>query len=217
MSEAAKDTIYIDVDDEITGIIDKVRSSDKKIVALVLPKRATVLQSVVNMKLLKRSAQRSKKNLVLITSEAGLLPLAGAVGIHVAKNLQSKPEIPDGPPEDEIPESLVNEDELDTEDDKDKDLDKAKTVGELAGVAAVASTSDLAKDAEDIEVPEAIDPDDSPIATKGSKAEKSKKDKKDKKDKKAKGQKVPNFDRFKKWMILGGGRGRGCWAEMCAS
>ena len=76
MSATSKDTIYIDIDEEITGIIDKVRASDGKIVALVLPKRASVLQSIVNMKLLKRSADEAKKHLVLITSEAGLLPLA---------------------------------------------------------------------------------------------------------------------------------------------
>ena len=66
MADAKKDTLYIDVDDEITVIIDKVRSSDGKIVALVLPKRAATLQSVVNLKLLKKTAQSAKKNLVLI-------------------------------------------------------------------------------------------------------------------------------------------------------
>src|SRR3982750_4418911 len=89
-----KDTIYIDIDDEITSIIEKVRASQQKIVALVLPKRASVLQSIVNMKLLKRTADTAKKSLVLITSEAGLLPLAGTVGLYVARNLQTKPEIP---------------------------------------------------------------------------------------------------------------------------
>ncbi len=38
MTSSSKDTIYIDIDEEITGIIDKVRSSEGKIVALVLPK-----------------------------------------------------------------------------------------------------------------------------------------------------------------------------------
>ncbi|MBC7581656.1 hypothetical protein H7097_02175, partial [Aeromicrobium sp.] len=51
-----KETVYVDIDDEITAIIEKVRSSQQKIVALVLPKRASVLQSIVNMKLLKRTA-----------------------------------------------------------------------------------------------------------------------------------------------------------------
>ena len=97
MAEASKDTIYIDIDDDITSIIDKVTQSKNKIVALVLPKRATALQSIVNMKLLKRSGDSNKKKLVLITSEAGLLPLAGAVQLYVAKTLQSKPDIPKAP------------------------------------------------------------------------------------------------------------------------
>src|SRR6266550_7523685 len=93
----SKDVIYVDVDDEITSIIDKIENAEHKVVALVLPKRAASLQSIVNMKLLKRSADTADKNVVLITSEHALLPLAGAAGLHVARNLQSKPEIPDAP------------------------------------------------------------------------------------------------------------------------
>ena len=65
-TEDIKDTIYIDVDEEITGIIDKIQESDKKVVALVLPKRASVFQSIVNLKLLKRAAEKNSQNLVLI-------------------------------------------------------------------------------------------------------------------------------------------------------
>ena len=93
----SKDIIYIDVDDEITTVIDKLQQSDSKIVALVLPKRAAAFQSVVNMRLLKRSAANAKKNIVLITSEPSLLPLAGIAGLHVAKSAQSKPIVPDVP------------------------------------------------------------------------------------------------------------------------
>ncbi len=90
----SKETIYIDVDDEITGIIDKVRDSASSLIVAVLPKRATVLQSSVNMKLLKRSADEASKKLVLITNEASLLPLAALSGIYVASDLNSKPDIP---------------------------------------------------------------------------------------------------------------------------
>lgn len=180
MTEAQKDTIYVDVDDEITGIIDKVNGSKNKIVALVLPKRATVLQSVVNMKLLKRSAETSKKSLVLITSEAGLLPLAGAVGLHVAKNLQSKPAIPAGPDGSELPESLVHEEELEAP-EGEPDVDPEKSVGELSG------------EADD----EPIDIDNTGKAAVASKATKPK-------GKKDKNLKVPNFERFRKWLIIGG-------------
>lgn len=92
-----KDTVYLDVDEEITNVIQKVQNSQKSIVALVLPKRAGVFQSIVNMKLLKRTADQNKKKVVLITSEAGLLPLAGAAGIHVAPTLSSKPVLPPSP------------------------------------------------------------------------------------------------------------------------
>src|ERR1043165_8529377 len=91
----SKDTVYIDIEDEITAVIDKVEAAKEKIVALVLPKRATTFQSIVNMRLLKRSADKADKKVVLITGEAALLPLAGAAGLHVAKNLQSAPAIPD--------------------------------------------------------------------------------------------------------------------------
>lgn len=174
MTEAQKDTIYIDIDDDITTIIDRVQNSKHKIVALVLPKRATVLQSIVNMKLLKRSADNGKKNLVLITSEASLLPLAGAVGLYTAKNLQSKPSIPAGP-DGESPESVVHEEEIEPTDEPA--VDDSKSIGELAG------------DEDPIEVDN---------STKDSKKDDTPKGKKDK------NLKVPNFERFRKWFIIGG-------------
>ena len=41
-----KDVIYIDVDDDVTAIIGKIKNTNEKIVALVPPKRSGVLQSV---------------------------------------------------------------------------------------------------------------------------------------------------------------------------
>ncbi|MEO8784712.1 MAG: hypothetical protein ABI221_00020 [Candidatus Saccharimonadales bacterium] len=195
MSAAEKDTIYIDVDDEITNIIDKVGSSKHKIVALVLPKRATVLQSIVNMKLLRRSTDNAKKQLVLITSEAGLLPLAGAVGIHVAKNLQSKPAIPSGPDTSDVPESLIDEEEVDN--DEDPELDDSMPVGELAGQPAAVAAAAAMPAVEE----EAIDLDNDHDEDQSAATSKSKKKAKTPKDKKLK---VPNFDRFRKWLIFGG-------------
>ncbi len=180
-----KETIYIDVDDEITAVIDKVKASEGKIVALVLPKRAPVLQSVVNMKLLKKAATSTKKNIVLITSEKGLLPLAGVAGLHVAKSPQSKPAIP--PPPVRPGDSDEEPDEV--HDDEDPQLDKAASIGVLA--AAAAAQDD---DTETIELDNmAIDV---PAGSAGpSKAAKPKK---------AKNLKVPNFERFRLLFILGG-------------
>ncbi len=90
-----KDVIYIDVEDDITAIIGKVKDAKEKIVALVPPKRIGVLQSAVNLRLLTRAAEQNSKRLVLITSNSALVALAAAAKVPVAKTLQSKPELPE--------------------------------------------------------------------------------------------------------------------------
>lgn len=174
-----KDVIYIDVDDEITGIIEKLRGSKEKIVALVLPKRATMLQSIVNMKLLKRSGESAGKHIVLITSEHGLLPLAGSAGLHVAKSLQSKPEIPEAPAEAEDKAETVEETDEVAE---GKPLDKSKTVGELTGE----------DEDEPIELDNATE--EPPASGKAAGA----------KPKKGGKFKIPNFSKFRLWLVFGG-------------
>lgn len=90
-----KDVIYIDPDDDITTIIDKLKDSAARIVALVPPKRVGVLQSAVNLKLLQRAAAQADKRLVLVTNDQALTALAAATAIPVAKNLQSQPSVPE--------------------------------------------------------------------------------------------------------------------------
>ncbi len=88
-----KDVIYIDVEDDITAIIGKIKASREKIVALVPPKRIGVLQSAVNLRLLSRTADNNQKRLVLITNNQALIALSASAKIPIAKNLQSKPEL----------------------------------------------------------------------------------------------------------------------------
>ena len=88
-----KDVVYIDVEDDVTAIIGKIKASKEKIIALVPPKRAGVLQSAVNLRLLDRMASNNHKHLVIITNNQALIALTAAAGIPVAKNLQRKPEL----------------------------------------------------------------------------------------------------------------------------
>lgn len=88
-----KDVIYIDVEDDITAIIGKVKAAKHKIVAVVPPARIGVLQSAVNLRLLDRAAQADDKRLVLITNNQALVALSAAAKIPVARTLQSKPEV----------------------------------------------------------------------------------------------------------------------------
>jgi len=145
-----KDVIYIDIEDDITGIIGKVKAADSKIVALVPPKRAGVLQSVVNLKLLQRAADSNEKRVVLITNDHSLTALAAGVRMPVAKNLQSRPEVPEmeAPTTDE--EEVINGAEL--------------PVGEMA--AAMGGGAAVTKGAETLadEVSDTVDLRDAPKA-----------------------------------------------------
>lgn len=178
-ADSNKDVIYLDVDEDITGIIAKVRGSSKRIIALVLPKRFATMQSIVNMKLLKRAGERDKKNLVLITSESSLFPLAAAAGVHVAKTLQSKPEIPDMP----AAVAGLAEDVEEVPDEEDV-IDRSKSIGELGGD-------------EDDESPIELD-NETPAEASGVAKKPKNKAKKDKR------LKIPNFNKFRLWIILGG-------------
>ena len=91
-----KDVIYIEPEDDITDILANIKTAKNKIVALVPPKKAGVLRSAVNFKLIAKTARQNNKAIVLISSDESLLKLASAVKMPVAKTLQSKPQIPEG-------------------------------------------------------------------------------------------------------------------------
>ncbi|MDL2363616.1 MAG: hypothetical protein QFB86_04520, partial [Patescibacteria group bacterium] len=154
---------------------------------------------VVNMRLLKRAADESKKHLVLITSEAGLLPLAGLAGVHVAKTLTSKPEIPMGPGIDDDEES-IQEDGGEAE---ELPPEAGETpVGELAGLGAAGAAATTLRNDDDVETVSLDDDDDTAeLAAAGAAAgATSKSFTPPKKNKKLA---VPNFEKFRLLLVLG--------------
>jgi hypothetical protein len=178
-----KDVIYIDVEDDITAIIGKIKASSEKIVALVPPKRVGILQSAVNLRLLDRMASNSHKKLVIITNNAALAGLTAAAGIPIAKNLQTKPEIA------AIAALSV--------DDADDIIDGSKLpVGELEKTADLVKVKDASVD----DAIDTIDIDDTAVSTAavGAAAVKSSRN-----SGKKSGVKVPNFNAFRKRLFLG--------------
>ncbi len=178
-----KDVIYIDTEDDITSIIDKVKASKENIIALVPPKRVGVLQSAVNLKLLQKSAKTSDKRIVLITTNKALSALAAGVTMPVAKNLQSKPEVAEvaAPVEEDEADDIINGDDL--------------PVGELEKTVEPPVSDDPE---DEIELPEDL--------TAAAAAKSAPKGPKKSKSKKT-GPNVPNFDIFRKklFLIIGGG------------
>lgn len=83
--------IYLEPDEEITSVIDKLKAleQDVKKVTLVVPKGAALLQSVVNLKLLKREGDVLKKDLSLVTQDRIGRNLASQAGFTVYDNLNN--------------------------------------------------------------------------------------------------------------------------------
>lgn len=91
--------IYIESSDEITTVIERLKASKDQAVALVVPKGAILLQSIVNLKLARRAAVESGKELTLITTDKIGRNLANQLGISVFSRLDEQ-NIPENTQED---------------------------------------------------------------------------------------------------------------------
>lgn len=178
----AKDVVYIDTEDDITAIIGKIKDAKGSTVALVPPKQTSILQSTVNLRLIKRAAATAEKQVTLVTNDHTLIGLAAAAKIAVAKNLQQQAEVA------EIPALAV--------DDDDDIIDGSELpIGELEktepGVNAKNHEEDLVAAIEREDTPTQITKADNPARTADmSPASDGKKPK------------VPNYKRFRRRLLL---------------
>lgn len=169
-----KDVIYIDTEDDITAIIGKVKASGSHIVALVPPKRIGAIQSAVNLKLVHRATEQADKRLVIITNNPALTALAASTGIPVAKNLQSRPELPEVAALEIEGDDVIDGSEL----PESKHVERAKPIPVHRGEDAVASE----EGADEADVAEV-----EPAAP----------------ERKLRGGVIPNFDAFRKKLFFG--------------
>lgn len=95
-------TFYIDIDEEITSIIDRLRKAKAREIIIVVPQRALLIQSIVNLKLLKKEADNLKKQIAIITQDKFGKMLVEKTGIIVQQKLDDM----DG--EELIPEDISN-------------------------------------------------------------------------------------------------------------
>lgn len=81
-----RQTIYLDNDEEITSVVDKLKGAEKVSVDLVIPKESVLLQSVVNLKLLKKQAEGLGKEISIVTQDKVGRKLAAQIGIPVIEH-----------------------------------------------------------------------------------------------------------------------------------
>lgn len=98
--------IYLEIDEEITSVIDRLKKTAETEIHLVVPKEAALLQSIVNLKLLKRQADTLGKEIQIITHDKVGRNLAEQVGIHSASRIGEEPKAIEQKPMPE-PEEIV--------------------------------------------------------------------------------------------------------------
>lgn len=130
--------LYLEVDEEITAAIDRMLKVPSNEVKIVVPKRSTLLQSIVNLKLLKRAADGAGKKLVLITGDQTSTHLAGRVGLAVASTLNSTANVPEvAQMEPQAAEVVEAEDEPEPE----PEAVGAAAAGAIVGAAAASEAA----------------------------------------------------------------------------
>ncbi|MFA6436142.1 MAG: hypothetical protein WCW30_03335, partial [Candidatus Gracilibacteria bacterium] len=80
--------LYIDLDAEITSIFEKIANLPYRDVYLVVPERAMLLQSVVNLQILRKKVEDLGKSLSLITQDKVGAKLAHQAGIPIFDQIQ---------------------------------------------------------------------------------------------------------------------------------
>lgn len=80
---AKKKVIYIELDEEITSVYDRVKKLQSRDMYLVVPERAVLIQSIVNLKILQRKLHDIEKEIHIITTDPVGTKLALQAGIKV--------------------------------------------------------------------------------------------------------------------------------------
>jgi len=84
-----KKILFTEIDDEITGIYDKLKKYKMRNIYIVVPKRAVLFQSIVNLRILKRKSEDLGKTIYIITNDQNGMQLAQRAGFQVFDKLES--------------------------------------------------------------------------------------------------------------------------------
>jgi len=91
--------IYLESSEEITSVIDRLRAIPASSISFVIPRGATIAQSIVNLKLLKKSATEMGKEISLVATDRISRNLASQIGLTVYSKVseaeKASPKLPE--------------------------------------------------------------------------------------------------------------------------
>ncbi len=83
MNTTKQEKIYVEIDEEITNVIDHLYQAKGNDIIFIVPQRALLLQSVVNLKLLAQEAKKQNKEITLMTRDEDGIAFAARAGVAV--------------------------------------------------------------------------------------------------------------------------------------
>jgi len=86
--ENKNNIIYLETGEDIASLASKVKSVEGDAVSFVVPRGASIAQSVVNLKILKREAEKAGKQVSLVTKDKISKNLASQVGLIVYQTVE---------------------------------------------------------------------------------------------------------------------------------
>lgn len=87
--------VYLELEEEITSVIDKLQRTPQSEIFLVVPKKANLVQSIVNLKLLKKHAGMLGKEVTIVTADPVGLNLAQRAGLPARPRVDAPAESED--------------------------------------------------------------------------------------------------------------------------
>src|SRR4051794_3329000 len=133
---------YLDVQDEITDAVTRLRAANDKRVILVLPPGSRIGTSRINFRLLLREAQQHGVSLDVVSGEPGVRALAASAGARTFGSVgeaERQAVIPPPPDPDEVAASRAAQARTAT-----TATATAATVGAVGGVGAGTDTATFA-------------------------------------------------------------------------
>ncbi|MEI7791879.1 MAG: hypothetical protein WCI57_00105 [Candidatus Berkelbacteria bacterium] len=149
---------YLEADEEITKVINRIRNCKEDGAVLVIPRGGTIGQSIINLKILRRNAFEHGKGIALVTNDSVTNNLSDQLGISVFSkvseaekaNLAVAVEVEKAKP-------LSNDEEEKIKSYKKYDLSRLNENGEEADVKEVPAKKEILDQGEDIEEDEDLD------------------------------------------------------------
>lgn len=105
-------TLYVDVDEEITSIIDRIRAEQAAEIFLVVPKEAMLTHGVINLKLIKKEIDKIDKSVMIATNDANAKKVIERLGIktkEITGDIERENESPQPKIKQEMKDKAISE------------------------------------------------------------------------------------------------------------